>query len=102
MSSKVCVLAYSGGLDTSAMIPYLKENHGVEVVAALIDVGRASGLEMLRQRALDAGALDAVVIDAKDEFCRDFVLPALAGPMTPKISCSRIDRLTSRSATVLP
>ena len=78
MPARTCILAYSGGLDTSALIPYLKENEGLDIVAALVDVGRSKDLEMLRQRALDAGAADAVIIDAKDEFCRDFVLPALA------------------------
>src|SRR5660398_225883 len=77
MSGDKCVLAYSGGLDTSAMIPYLRENHWVEVVAVLIDVGRAQELEALRRRALDAGAEEAIVIDAKEEFLTDFVLPAL-------------------------
>lgn len=78
MPARTCILAYSGGLDTSALIPYLKENEGLDIVAALVDVGRAKDLESLRRRALDAGAADAVIIDAKDEFCRDFVLPALA------------------------
>jgi argininosuccinate synthase len=77
MPNELCVLAYSGGLDTSALIPYLRETRGVDVVAALVDVGRAKDLEMLRQRALDAGAVDASIIDAKDEFVRDFVFPAL-------------------------
>jgi argininosuccinate synthase len=77
MPEELCVLAYSGGLDTSAMIPYLEENYDVDVVAALVDVGRAQDLEQLRRRALDAGAQDAVVIDARAEFARDFVLPAL-------------------------
>lgn len=77
MSNGSCVLAYSGGLDTSAMIPYLKENYELEVIAALVDVGRAKDLESLRERALKAGALDAVIIDAKDEFTRDYVFPAL-------------------------
>jgi argininosuccinate synthase len=78
MSARTCILAYSGGLDTSALIPYLKENEGLDIVAALVDVGRSKDLEILRRRALAAGAVDAVIIDAKDEFCRDFVLPALA------------------------
>lgn len=78
MSPDLCVLAYSGGLDTSALIPYLRETSGVDVIAALVDVGRAKDLEMLRVRALKAGAVDAVIIDAKQEFVRDFVFPALA------------------------
>ncbi len=78
MSTDLCVLAYSGGLDTSALIPYLRETRGVDIVAALVDVGRAKNLESLRRRALDAGAVDAVIIDAKEEFVRDFIIPALA------------------------
>ncbi|MHB1360997.1 MAG: argininosuccinate synthase [Thermoleophilia bacterium] len=72
------VLAYSGGLDTSVMIAWLKENYGLDAIAVLVDAGRASGLEALRQKALDVGAAEAVVIDARDEFARDFILPALA------------------------
>ncbi|MCL5883533.1 MAG: argininosuccinate synthase, partial [Actinobacteria bacterium] len=50
------VLAYSGGLDTSVMIAWLKEKYGLDAIAVLIDAGRASGLEALRQKALDIGA----------------------------------------------
>ena len=76
-SDKV-VLAYSGGLDTSVMIAWLKENYGLETIAVLVDAGRALGLESLRQKALDIGAAEAVVVDAKEEFVNDFILPALA------------------------
>ena len=77
MGKEKCVLAYSGGLDTSALIPYLKEKYGYEIICALVDVGRMQGLEALRQRALKAGAVESVVIDAKEEFLRDFAFPAL-------------------------
>lgn len=77
MAEELCVLAYSGGLDTSALIPYIKETYGYDVIAALVDVGRNRNLPQLRERALSAGAVDAVVIDAKEEFAQDFVLPAL-------------------------
>jgi argininosuccinate synthase len=77
MPDEKCVLAYSGGLDTSGLIPYIKETYGYDVIAVLVDVGRARDLEALRQRALRAGAVDALVIDAKEEFARDFVAPAL-------------------------
>ncbi len=77
MAKDTCVLAYSGGLDTSAMIPYLRENYDLDVIAALVDVGRAQDLEALRERALRAGAVDAIVIDARREFVEDFVFPAL-------------------------
>jgi len=74
---KKVVLAYSGGLDTSVMIAWLQEKHGLDVVAVLVDAGRASGLEGLRQKALAAGAVDAIIADAKQEFADDFVMPAL-------------------------
>jgi len=77
MTQDKCVLAYSGGLDTSALVPYLKEKYGLEVIAALVDVGRMQDLETLRRRALTAGASASFVIDAKDEFLRDFAFPAL-------------------------
>jgi argininosuccinate synthase len=77
MSKDKCVLAYSGGLDTSALVPYIKETYGYDVIAALVDVGRMKDLETLRQRALTAGAIESVVIDAKEEFLTDFAFPAL-------------------------
>jgi argininosuccinate synthase len=77
MDKQRCVLAYSGGLDTSALIPYMKEKFGHEIIAALVDVGRMKDLEMVRERALKAGAADAVIIDAKEEFLTDFAFPAL-------------------------
>jgi argininosuccinate synthase len=77
MSKQKCVLAYSGGLDTSALVPYLVENHGYEVIAAMVDVGRMKDVESLRLRALEAGAVESLVIDAKEEFLRDFAFPAL-------------------------
>lgn len=77
MSKEKCVLAYSGGLDTSALIPYMKEKYGYDIVAMLVDVGRMKDVESLRQRALTAGAVESVVLDAKEEFLRDFAFPAL-------------------------
>ncbi len=76
MSPKV-VLAYSGGLDTTAMIPYLRETHGYDVICMLVDAGRVKNIDKLMQRARAAGAVDAVVVDAKEEFAQHFVLPAL-------------------------
>lgn len=72
------VLAYSGGLDTSVMIAWLKEKYSLDTVAVLVDMGRVEGLEEHRQKALDIGAVEAVVVDAREEFARDFALPALA------------------------
>ena len=72
------VLAYSGGLDTSVGIGWLKDATGKEVVALAVDVGQGGeDMEVIRQRALDCGAVEAVVIDAKDEFADDYLVPAL-------------------------
>ncbi len=77
MSNEKCVLAYSGGLDTSALIPYMREKYGYEMIAVLIDVGKMKDIEGLRQRALTAGAAESLVIDAKEEFLANFAFPAL-------------------------
>jgi argininosuccinate synthase len=72
------VLAYSGGLDTSVAIPYLAEQTGGEVIAVALDVGQdGEDMDVIRQRALDCGAVESVVIDAREEFAADFCLPAL-------------------------
>ncbi len=72
------VLAYSGGLDTSVAIPYLAEQTGGEVIAVALDVGQGGeDLEAIRRRALDCGAAESVVVDARAEFAADFCLPAL-------------------------
>jgi argininosuccinate synthase len=72
------VLAYSGGLDTSVGIGWLKDATGKEVVALAVDVGQGGeDMEAIRQRALDCGAVEAVVVDAKNEFANDYLMPAL-------------------------
>ncbi len=72
------VLAYSGGLDTSVAIPYLAEKTGAEVIAVAVDVGQGGeDMEVIRQRALACGAVEAEVVDAREEFAADFCLPAL-------------------------
>jgi argininosuccinate synthase len=72
------VLAYSGGLDTSVAIPYLAEKTGAEVIAVAVDVGQGGeDLGAIRQRALDCGAVEAEVVDAREEFATEFCLPAL-------------------------
>jgi len=72
------VLAYSGGLDTSVAIPYLAEQTGGEVIAVAVDVGQGGeDLEVIRKRALACGAVEAVVVDAREEFAADFCVPAL-------------------------
>jgi len=72
------VLAYSGGLDTSVAIGWLAEQTGADVVGVLLDVGQGGeDLDTIRERALACGAVEAVVVDARDEFADDYCLPAL-------------------------
>ncbi|MDA8366374.1 MAG: argininosuccinate synthase [Actinomycetota bacterium] len=79
--TKRVVLAYSGGLDTSVAVRWLMEHEGVEVVAVAVDVGQSTGgdddWEAIRNRALAAGAVEAVVVDARREMAEDFCVPAL-------------------------
>lgn len=71
------ILGYLGGLDTSVAITWLKETTGAEIVAVAIDLGQGRELMDVRERALGLGAVRCHVIDAREEFVRDFVLPAL-------------------------
>lgn len=77
ITNDIVVLAYSGGLDTSALIPWLKEKYGYDVVACLVDLGRVRDIPAIMERARAAGAIDAVAIDAKEEFAEHYCLPAL-------------------------
>ena len=72
------VLAYSGGLDTSVAIPYLADKMGAEVIAVAVDLGQGGeDMAVIRQRALDCGAVESEVIDAKEEFAAEYCLPAV-------------------------
>ncbi|MGH9047013.1 MAG: argininosuccinate synthase [Acidimicrobiales bacterium] len=80
--AKRVVLAYSGGLDTSVAVRWMIDQHGVEVVAVAVDVGQDTSAdpnewEKIRQRALSAGAVESVVIDARREFADEFCVPAI-------------------------
>ena len=76
MAEKV-VLAYSGGLDTSAAIRWIKEEYGMDVIAVTADVGADKDLEAVRKKALKVGAIKALVVDARETFVQHFVFPAL-------------------------
>ncbi|WP_296133252.1 argininosuccinate synthase [Corynebacterium sp.] len=77
MTARV-VLAYSGGLDTSVAIPYLAKMTGGEVIAVSLDLGQGGeDMESVRQRALDCGAVESIVVDAKDEFAEEYCLPTI-------------------------
>lgn len=77
MSTSKVVLAYSGGLDTSVAIPWLRDK-GYEVIALTVHVGQPVDLAAVRRRALAAGATRAYIVDARDEFAQEFLRPALA------------------------
>ncbi|MBN3508788.1 MULTISPECIES: argininosuccinate synthase [Mycolicibacterium] len=77
MSERV-ILAYSGGLDTSVAISWIGKETGKEVVAVAIDLGQGGeDMDVIRQRALDCGAVEAVVVDARDEFADEYCLPTI-------------------------
>ncbi|NLY18782.1 MAG: argininosuccinate synthase, partial [Clostridiaceae bacterium] len=71
------VLAYSGGLDTSIIIPWLKENYDYEVIAMAADVGQGEELESLHEKAIKTGASKLYIEDLKEEFITDYVFPTL-------------------------
>jgi argininosuccinate synthase len=72
-----CVLAYSGGLDTSVAIGWLRDKFGFDVVALAVDVGQGVDHDALIARGRECGAAETIVVDAREEFARDFVLRAL-------------------------
>ncbi len=79
MSAKVkkVVLAYSGGLDTSIIIPWLKENYGAEVIAFAADIGQGSELKGLEEKAIRTGASKCIIEDLREEFVSEFAFPTL-------------------------
>jgi argininosuccinate synthase len=77
-AGKRVVLAYSGGLDTSVAIGWIKQATGAEIIAVAIDVGQGGeDLDAIRERALQCGAVESLVVDAREEFAKDFVGPAI-------------------------
>ena len=79
MDSKVkkIVLAYSGGLDTSVIIQWLKEQYDCEIIAFCADVGQGEELDPVREKALATGAAKVYIEDLREEFARDFLFPML-------------------------
>ncbi|MBR5265895.1 MAG: argininosuccinate synthase, partial [Clostridia bacterium] len=72
-----CILAYSGGLDTSIIIPWLKENYGCEVIAVSADVGQGDELDGLEEKAIKTGASKLYIEDLTDEFVEEYIFPTL-------------------------
>lgn len=101
-----CVLAYSGGLDTSVAVAWLREEMDLEVVALVADVGQGGDFDAIRARAEAAGAVAVEVVDCREEFAEEFVLPALAAnalyegryPLVSALSRPLISRHLVRAA----
>ena len=74
---KKVVLAYSGGLDTSIIVPWLKENYDLEVIACCVNVGQDDDMEAVRKKAIESGASKIYIEDVRDEFINDFAFKAL-------------------------
>ncbi len=73
-----CVLLYSGGLDTSVLLKWIQDEYDAEVIALCIDLGQPEDdFEAIRQKALDLGAVRSLVVDAREEFARDYVAPSI-------------------------
>lgn len=77
MSKEKIVLAYSGGLDTSVAIKWLQDTYNFDVIAVALDVGEGKDLDFVQEKALKVGAIKSIVVDAKETFARELVLPAL-------------------------
>ena len=77
MSKEKVILAYSGGLDTTAIIPWLKENYDYEVVCCCIDCGQGEELDGLEERAKLSGATKLYIEDITDEFCEEYIIPCV-------------------------
>jgi len=113
MAEKV-VLAYSGGLDTSVAIRWIEEKYHMDVIALTADVGSERDMPSVQQKALNVGAVKALVADAKELFVKHFVFPALkadalyegqyplatalARPLIAKLLVDAPSPLTSRSS----
>ncbi|MBQ8040257.1 MAG: argininosuccinate synthase, partial [Lachnospiraceae bacterium] len=79
MQKEKVVLAYSGGLDTTAIIPWLKENFDYEVICVCIDCGQGEELDGLEERAKFCGAEKLYIEDVIDEFCDEYIVPCVQG-----------------------
>jgi argininosuccinate synthase len=105
MSGKV-ILAYSGGLDTSAAIQWLKEKYGLDVITLTADVGNEKDFEAVKAKALKIGAIKAIVKDVREEMVNDYIWPALQAdavyegqyPLATALSRPLIARLLAQAA----
>ena len=90
------ILAYSGGLDTTVIIPWLKENYDYDVIAVCIDVGQGDDWKKIKDRALKTGASACYVVDAREEYITDYIFPAV------KANCVYEDKYLLGTSTARP
>jgi argininosuccinate synthase len=82
MSKGKCILAYSGGMDSTISVVWIKEKYDLDVITLTVDLGAGPEIEGIEERAKEAGAIDSVVLDVKNEFVNEYIFPALkAGAM---------------------
>lgn len=74
---KKVVLAYSGGLDTSIIVPWLKENYKCEIIACVVDVGQACDFKTVKNKAIKSGADKVYIVDKKEEFVQEYIIPMI-------------------------
>ena len=77
MAKEKVILAYSGGLDTTIIIPWLKENYDYDVIAVAVDVGQGEELEPLNEKAIKSGASKIYIEDVREEFVTECIWPTL-------------------------
>lgn len=94
---KKVVLAYSGGLDTSVILHWIKETYGAEVVAFTADIGQGEEVEEARVKALATGAVSAHAIDLRREFVEEFVFPCCAPAPSMRATTCWAPRSPARS-----
>lgn len=90
------ILAYSGGLDTTVIIPWLKENYDYDVIAVCVDVGQGDDWPKIKDRALKTGASACYVVDAREEYITDYIYPAV------KANCVYEDKYLLGTSTARP
>ncbi|MDP4164253.1 MAG: argininosuccinate synthase [Bacillota bacterium] len=106
MSKGKVVLAYSGGLDTSVAIKWIQEKYDYEVIALGLDVGEGKDLEAIKQKALNTGAIKAIMVDGKELLAKNYILPALKAnalyegkyPLSSALSRPLISKLLVQTA----
>ena len=96
MAKDKVILAYSGGLDTTVIIPWLKENYDYDVIAVCIDVGQGDDWEKIKSRAVKTGASACYVVDARQEYIEEYIWPAL------KANCKYEDQYLLGTSTARP